>query len=83
MQSVISTLFKFALVSVILGAVLNAFDISAASVLNDMGLTVDNVSKLISRAFEWALPHFVLGAIVIIPVWIVIYLLRPPGMGKK
>ncbi len=82
MQSVISTLFKFALVSVILGAVLNAFDISAASVLKDMGLTVDNVSKLVSRAFEWALPHFVLGAIVIIPVWIVIYLLRPPGMRK-
>jgi len=83
MQSVISTLFKFALVSVILGAVLNAFDISAAGVLKDMGLTVDNVSKLTSRAFEWALPHFVLGAIVIIPVWIVIYLLRPPGMRKK
>lgn len=83
MQSVISTLFKFALVSVILGAVLNAFDISAAGVLKDMGLTVDNVSKLISRSFEWALPHFVLGAIVIIPVWIVIYLLRPPGMRKK
>jgi hypothetical protein len=72
MQSVISTLFKFAIVSVILGAVLNAFDISAASVLKDMGLTVDNVSKLV----------YVLGAIVIIPVWVVIYLLRPPGMKK-
>lgn len=82
MQSMISTLFKFAIVSVILGAVLNAFDISAASVLKDMGLTVDNVSKLVSGAFEWALPHFVLGAIVIIPVWVVIYLLRPPGMKK-
>lgn len=83
MQSVISTLFKFAIVSVILGAVLNIFDISAASVLKDMGLTVDNVSKLVANAFEWALPHFVLGAIVIIPVWIIIYLLRPPSMRKK
>jgi hypothetical protein len=27
----------------------------------------------------WALPNMLLGSLVIVPVWFVAYLLRPPG----
>ncbi|WP_420560922.1 DUF6460 domain-containing protein [Tepidicaulis sp.] len=65
-----------------IGAVLSVFDISAIEVVKEMGLTPEAIRGLISRAFEWALPHFILGAMVIIPIWLIIYLLRPPGLGK-
>lgn len=82
LQSTLSTAIKFALASVAIGAVLSAFDISAIEVVKEMGLTPEAIRGLISRAFEWALPHFILGAMVIIPIWLIIYLLRPPGLGK-
>ena len=28
---------------------------------------------------SWALPNLLLGSLVIIPIWFVIFLLRPPG----
>lgn len=81
LQGTLATAIKFALASVAIGAVLSYFDVSAAQILKDMGLTPDSIGALLSQAFEWALPHFVLGAMVIIPIWLLIYLLRPPG-GK-
>lgn len=80
--NVLSTFFKFAFIAVAIGAVLGAFDITAADVLKDMGLAPDRLSTLIRRAFQWAVPHFVLGAMVIVPIWLVIFLLKPPRMGK-
>ncbi|MEP6281979.1 MAG: DUF6460 domain-containing protein [Nitratireductor sp.] len=33
---------------------------------------------LIERGVAWAIPNIVLGSMVIVPIWLVIYLLRPP-----
>nr|WP_156714679.1 DUF6460 domain-containing protein [Nitratireductor arenosus] len=74
----LSGLFKIALVSLITGAGLSAFDITAADILTDLGLTPESVLALIERGVAWAIPNIVLGSMVIVPVWLVIYLLRPP-----
>ncbi|MEQ9144221.1 MAG: DUF6460 domain-containing protein [Parvibaculaceae bacterium] len=73
---------KFAIASVAVGAALSAMDITAADVLKDMGVTPERIQALLSTAVDWALPHFVLGAMVIIPIWLVFFLLKPPGFGK-
>ena len=78
----LSTLVKFTLVAVVLGGVLGAFDLTATEILKDLGLAPNKLSKLAQEAFQWAVPHFVLGAMVIIPIWLVIFLLKPPRMGK-
>ncbi|RKF07856.1 hypothetical protein DEM25_004105 [Oceaniradius stylonematis] len=61
-----------------LGAGLSAFDITAAELLAQAGLTPERLSEMLQQAWAWALPNMVLGSIVIVPLWCVSYLLRPP-----
>lgn len=74
----VSAVLKITLVSLATGAALSAFDITAADVLAELGLTPENVLDMLRRGAAWAIPNIVLGSMVILPVWLVIYLLRPP-----
>ncbi len=74
----LSTLIKIGLASLIAGAVLTYLDVSADQVLADLGITPERVYAAAEQALEWALPNIALGAMVVVPVWIVIYLFRPP-----
>ncbi|MGE0502832.1 MAG: DUF6460 domain-containing protein [Rhizobiaceae bacterium] len=74
----LSAALKLALVSLITGAGLSALDIQAADILNEIGMTPENVLGLLERGATWAIPNLVLGSMVIVPIWLVVYLLRPP-----
>ena len=74
----VSAVLKILLVSLVTGAGLSTFDITAADVLAEVGLTPENVLDMLQRGVAWAIPNIVLGSMVILPVWLVIYLLRPP-----
>ncbi|MCB1382245.1 MAG: hypothetical protein KDJ73_04810 [Notoacmeibacter sp.] len=71
-------LFKIAAISLITGAGLSALNISAADILQQVGLTPENVLGLMERGAQWAIPNIVLGSMFILPVWLVVFLLRPP-----
>ncbi len=70
--------FKIIIASLLVGFVLSALNITAEQVLNDVGVTPDRVFKWLQKGMSWALPNILLGSIIIIPVWIIIYLFRPP-----
>lgn len=53
-------------------------DLSAEQILLEMGMTPENVMAQVHRGIEWALPNIILGSMVIVPVWLVVYLFRPP-----
>jgi hypothetical protein len=38
---------------------------------------------LARQGLTWALPNMLLGSLVIVPVWFVVYLLRPPGARSE
>jgi hypothetical protein len=78
----LSTLFKFIVVAVFVGAVLNKLDISPEAVLVDIGLTPDRILSVAREGLDWALPNLILGALVLIPIWLIIFLLKPPRLGK-
>jgi hypothetical protein len=78
----LSTVIKFVLVAVFVGAVLNEFNISAEEVLSDVGFTPQHIMTIFREGIDWALPHFLLGALVLVPIWVVIFLLKPPRLGK-
>ena len=73
-----STLVKIAIASLITGAVLTKLDISANEILLELGLTPERVMALLDRGLKWALPNIILGSMVIVPVWLVVFLFRPP-----
>ncbi|MCB1417821.1 MAG: hypothetical protein KDJ74_01985 [Notoacmeibacter sp.] len=74
----VTGLFKIAVISLITGAGLSALNISAADILQQVGLTPENVLGLLERGAQWAIPNIVLGSMFILPVWLVVFLLRPP-----
>jgi hypothetical protein len=74
----LSATFKIAVVSLITGAGLSAVDITAADVFAKVGLTEERAFELLASGVKWAIPNLVLGSMIIVPIWIVVYLLRPP-----
>jgi len=74
----LAIIVKISLASVLLGAALSAFDITAADLLAQAGLTPERIGEMVRNAVSWALPNMVLGSIIIVPLWCVSLLLRPP-----
>jgi hypothetical protein len=74
----LSGVFKIVLVSLITGAALSAFDLSAADILVELGLTPEGVLALMQKGAVWALPNIILGSMVILPIWLVVFIFRPP-----
>lgn len=78
MFKIVTAAFKILLASLLTGAVLSALNISAAEILSDIGMTPEKILGLLERGTQWAVPNIVLGSIVVLPIWFVVYLLRPP-----
>lgn len=78
MFRLLSGLFKIAVVSLLTGAALSALDLTAADVLLDLGLTPERVLSLLEIGTRWAIPNLVLGSLVVVPIWLVVFLIRPP-----
>jgi hypothetical protein len=79
----LATLVKIAVASLIVGTILQHFGITADQVLNDVGLTPDRLIELFRQGISWALPNLLLGLLIIVPVWLVIFLFRPPGARSE
>ena len=71
-------LIRLAIASLITGAGLSLFDVGPDEALATIGLTREEALALIGQAFDWAIPNMILGASVIIPLWFVVWIFRPP-----
>lgn len=78
MIKLFSTVIKIAIASIITGIVLEKLDLSAEEILRELGLTPENIIQAAQNSMNWAVPHLILGSLVIVPVWLVVYLFRPP-----
>jgi hypothetical protein len=73
------TLVKVAVASLIVGTILAHFGITTGQLIREFGLSEDRIMELARQGVTWALPNLLLGSLVIVPVWFVIYLFRPPS----
>lgn len=78
MFQLLSMVVKIALASLLCGALLSAFDLSAAEMLQKVGMTPERILEIVQTAAGWALPNMVLGSMIIVPLWCIAYMLRPP-----
>ncbi len=74
----LQTLIKLLVASLIVGTIMTHFGITPDMLIKEAGLSQDRVMELARQGMAWALPNLILGALVIMPVWFVIYLFRPP-----
>lgn len=70
------TIVRLLILSFVVGFILNVLDLDPGSLLRGIGGTVESVFTTVVDAVRWAVPHVLIGAIVVVPVWLVVYLLR-------
>ncbi len=74
-----TSLVKILIASLLVGVALSSLNITPEQLLQDFGMTPDQILDYLRRGVRWALPHVILGALIIVPIWLVMYLLRPPS----
>jgi hypothetical protein len=82
LNRLIRTLVKVVVASLIVGTILAHFGISADELMKAAGLSSERVTELARAGLAWALPNLLLGSLVIVPIWFVLYLFRPPGESR-
>ena len=83
MQAFLWTLIKVLIASLVAGMILNHFGITPDELIGYTGKTREQLEELARQGLAWALPNVMLGAIVIVPVWFLIFLFRPPGARSE
>ena len=78
MHAFLSGFLKLGLASLLAGSLLSFLGITPRAVLESLGLTAEDLHNGVVAAFAWAAPRMLMGAIVIIPLWFVTYILLPP-----
>jgi Family of unknown function (DUF6460) len=76
------TLVKVLVASLIVGTILAHFGITTDELMRAAGLSSERVAELARAGVAWALPNVLLGALVIVPIWFLLYLFRPPGESR-
>ena len=72
------TLVRVIVASLVAGAVLAHFGITVEQLMHKFGLSAELLEDYARRGFAWALPNVLLGSLVIVPIWLLVYLFRPP-----
>jgi Family of unknown function (DUF6460) len=83
LESLLRTLVKVAVASLIVGTILEHFGITIDLLIKETGLSTEHVEDLARRGVAWAMPNMLLGALIIVPVWFLAYLFRPPGQRSE
>lgn len=67
----LSVVLRLVVLSIVVGIVMSALDIRPENLLYHMRLIVQRVSALGFGAVESVLGYLVLGAVVVLPIWLV------------
>jgi hypothetical protein len=83
LEDLLRTVVKVLIASLIVGTILGHFGITTQELTRGFGLSPDRVIDLGRRGVAWVVPNLLLGALVIIPIWFLIFLFRPPGISSS
>ena len=72
---------KLALLSVLIGVVLSTFGLDPWNIVDSARRMVRAIWDMGFDAFHWLWRYFLLGAVLVIPVWLIMRLIRAPA-GK-
>jgi hypothetical protein len=75
-DSVVGTLVRLVLLSIVVGIVFSALGITPFNIVERVQLLVRRIADLGFDAFHWAFNYFLLGAIIVFPIWFIVRLLR-------
>lgn len=83
MVRLLQTVVKIAVAALIVGTILAHFGITLDTLGSELGISTGRIKELMQQGVAWALPNLVLGLVVIIPLWFLVFILRPPGQSSE
>jgi hypothetical protein len=83
LHATLRMLVKVVFASLVVGTMLAHIGITPDKLMHEKGLSADHVQHYARRGFDRAWPNLLLGAMIIVPVWLLVYILRPPGQSRS
>jgi hypothetical protein len=74
----LAVFFKLVLLSILIGVVLAALGLDPWNIVDSIRRLVRNVWEMGFDAVRWLWQYFLLGAVVVIPIWLVLRFVRAP-----
>lgn len=68
---IVPTLFKLAILSFIVGIVLFFLGIDPVDLWRNFGQTIRDIWTIVVDALDWGSRYAILGAIVVLPIWVI------------
>jgi hypothetical protein len=76
--SPLAVLARLILLSVLVGVILSALGLDPADIFRSLERLVQSVWDMGFDAVRWAWRYFLLGAVIVVPIWFIVRLARAP-----
>ena len=75
----LSVIFRLVLLSILIGVILEALGLDPWNVIDSLRSLILRIWDMGFDAVRWAWRYFLLGAIIVIPIWLVVRFVRAPA----
>ena len=75
-------LIRLAVISLIVGILLSALGLSPYDIVNSIKTLIERIYNMGFDAIEWVFRYFLLGAVIVFPIWLISRLLKVAGKGN-
>src|SRR4029078_12335735 len=76
--SPLSVLVKLVLLSILIGVVLSALGLDPWNIVDSVRRLLRNLWEMCFDVIRWLWQYFLLGAVLVIPIWLIMRLIRAP-----
>ena len=76
--SPLAVVVKLILISILVGVVLSAFGLDPRNIFHSLTRLIRNIWNMGFDAIEWVWGYFLLGAVIVIPIWLIMRLVNAP-----
>ena len=76
--SPLAVLAKLILLSILIGVVLSALGLDPWDIVSSIRRLFRNIWEMGFDAVRWLWQYFLLGAVIVIPIWLILRLVRAP-----
>lgn len=78
----VGVIIRLIIMSVVVGIILSALGITPDNILYRLGIFLERIYNMGWGAIEWALGYFLIGAVIVIPIWVLSRLLGGSKSGN-
>jgi len=74
----LSVIFRLVLLSILVGVILKVLGLDPFNIIRSIKDLVEYVWNMGFDAIVWVWRYFLLGAVLVVPIWLIVRLLRAP-----